>query len=1532
MSGDRSLSPVKQALLVIERLQAKIASLEGYAAEPIAIVGAGMRFPGGVAGRDAYWRLLKNGVDAITVVPPDRWDADAFYDPDPDAPGRINTRFGGFLDRIDTFDADFFGISPHEARSLDPQQRLLLEVAWEAFEDAAYAADRLEGSRTGVFVGLTIDDYLQLQAALADLAAADAYAHHGSVLNAAAGRIAYTLGLQGPCMAVDTACSASLAAVHLACQSLRADECTMALAGGVNVLASPLSSIRLAKGHMLAPDGRCKTFDAAANGYVRAEGCGLVVLRRLSDAVRDGDPIVAVIRGSAINQDGRSSGLTVPNGLAQTALIRQALDRARVRPDQIDYVEAHGTGTALGDPIEIEAIAAALGPRDRAPALIGSVKTNLGHLESASGVAGLLKVALALERGVIPASLHFHAPTPHVAWDALSVKVAAEPTPWPRSSRTRIAGVSAFGASGTNVHVVVEEAPERPAGAAVADRSHHLLVLSARSNASLAQLAMKYREHLADASDELGDICHTAAVGRAHFAVRLAAVADTRAQMAERLGEFERGELTSVGTVPETSKPSVAFLFTGQGAQYAGMARALFDSQPTFRAALTDCSDRLAAHLDRPLLSVIYPEAGAPSPIDETRYTQPALFAVEYALTVLLRSWGIVPDVVLGHSIGELVAACVAGAIGLDDALALVAARGRLIQSLPAGGGMAAVQASVDQVAPILSARRGQVGIAALNARDQVVLTGGIDAVDRSVDALERAGFTCQRLSVSHAFHSALMDPILDEFERVASTFRYAEPRIPLVSNLSGAALDGAPDAGYWRRHLRETVNFASAIRAVYELGCRVIVEIGPAATLTPMAQRTIDDPEVAWLPTLRRSRPDSQQLLETVGTLYTRNVPIDWPAFDRDFGRRRVSAPTYAFERRRFWLDGLDPNRLLDRTGASDVAPEAGRTTWRDWFYKVAWRPVPRPDRPRDAAARGAWIVIGDRDGFGAVLSHEIESCGGSVRLLPGVAEPALADALAQGGSAAVRAVVYARTERELGALDGVGLERRAVDACAEVAMLVRALEAAPSAGSARLWVVTRNAQSTGGEPAVASAALWGFGRAAALEYPDAWGGVVDIDDSDDAFAARTFVGDVVDPDGENQIALRGRTRTAARLVPARPVRPTTIAFGGPQLVTGGLGALGLYTAERLVDRGARHLVLTGRRPPTAAALARIERLRGRDAQVDVLTADIGHEADVARVLDQIARGPALERVFHAAGTIADAVLRHQDRDRIARVFGAKAIGAWHLHRLTRALPLRAFVMYSSSASVIGSAGQANYAAANAVLDAIARLRHASGLPATSINWGPWAESGLAAAIADRDERRWVEQGIQLIAPGEGLDALEACLAGDMAQAIVWPADWSRFLREVSNDPLYRELGGRSTTAVTESFGDRLRAAAPRERSRLLIDHVRTTVGTVLAIDSGQILDITRGFRELGFDSLMALQLRNRLRRSLGCDLSSTIAFDHPTIETLSGYVLERMFGRAEPAAIDDDGQLRARLISSIREFTDEQAEAALLAEIERP
>ncbi|MCB0207972.1 MAG: SDR family NAD(P)-dependent oxidoreductase [Anaerolineae bacterium] len=1551
-------------------------------AEPIAIVGIDCRFPGADSPA-AFWQLLETGRDMVAKIPAARWDVEAYYDSKRGQPGKMYVRTGAFIDEVDRFDPQFFGISPREAVSLDPQQRLLLEVCWEALERAGQSPQRLAGSRTGVFVGIGQSEYARQSKSINDLDEMDTYTATGNGSSFAAGRLAYLLGTQGPTMAIDTACSSSLVAVHLACQSLRFGECELALAGGVQLMLSPEATIALSQMQALAADGRCKTFDAAADGYGRGEGCGIVVLKRLSAAKANKDNILAVIRGSAVNHDGPSSGLTVPNQQAQKALIEQALIQAQVEPQRVSYIEAHGTGTSLGDPIEMRALGAVFGQDREQPLLVGSVKTNIGHLEAAAGIAGLIKVVLSLQHNQIPPHLHFQNPSPYIDWDRLMVQIPTAGSPWP--AEKRIAGISSFGMSGTNAHVVLAAAPTVEPRSAEEERTWQIMTLSARSEQALRDLAQRYNNFLTTYPQaNLADVCYTANTGRSHFARRLSLTAETLPQMQAKLAGFTQGKVdvgVSQGYRPEhQTAPRVAFLFTGQGAQYEAMGRNLYETQPTFRRTLKHCDEILLDNKQLTinneqfsLLDILYPNNRSniqhlTSKIEMTIYTQPLLFALEYALVALWQSWGIEPDVVMGHSVGEYVAACVAGVFSLEDGLKVIAERGRLMQALPQDGQMVAVLADEVRVQTAIAPYRTEVSIAAVNGPQNVVISGQRERVQAIVKTLATEGIETHKLNVSHAFHSPLMTPILAEFEQIARSITYVAPKKAMVSNLTGQLVtDAVASPDYWIRHVLEPVRFVDGMATLHKFEAELFIEIGPKPTLLGLGQqclaRQIQNPADTrhrsskiqnrlWLPSLRQKRNDWQSMLESLGALYGRGVDVDWVSFDRDYDRRKIVLPTYPYQRQRYWIDVSQKARsqeklrpLIDKMTQlplhqemvfeSEFSGEAvSAIPWLKWLHQVTWQPQPlfslgsgetftdTPSGQVEMVTRSGevvppqsrpWLLLADASGVGEALAVELRRWGEQVCLVyAGSAYQALDDRSFQiqpdaaedyrrllEAVPAAQAVVHLWSLNEPSIHEATDLETASRLGCGSVLHLVQSLlmDYPQPPG---LWLVTRGAQAVNEADKVdgfAQASLWGMGRVIGLEHPELRCVRFDLDpngtvDEQAGALVSEIRAESARKSGEDQVALRNGERYVARLTRFEPraLQPITCYPDGTYLITGGLGGLGLLVAHWLVEQGARHLVLMGRHPPKPEVQLQLDQMAHMGAKVIIARVDVADVEQVAEALMAIDPAHPLRGIIHAAGVLDDGALFQQNWDRFAHVLAPKVRGAWNLHTLTKDMSLDYFVFFSSVTGLLGNPGQANYAAANAFLDAFSHYRRAQSLPALSINWGSWSEVGVAAELVQREKAHLASLGYGFISPQQGLQILAKLLEQDIPQIGVVPINWTTYQHQAVTNPFFSELTGKTGTFAEtpdDNLGwvHQLSSMAPDERIERLTFYLQSQTATTLAMNPRQV-DPHQPLIMMGLDSLMAVELRNHIQHTLGVNVPLGKFFEDLNIEALVQYI----------------------------------------------
>ncbi|MFH9575288.1 type I polyketide synthase [Streptomyces sp. NPDC017454] len=1472
---DKLRDYLKRATTELHRTSERLRELEARAHEPVAIVGMACRLPGGATSPEALWELVSTGTDAVSPLPGDRgWDTTGLYDPDPDAAGRTYCREGGFLPDAGAFDPAFFGISPREALAMDPQQRLLLETSWEALERAGVDPRSLRGSRTGVFVGAWDGGYTS--AVHEPSAELEGDLLTGGVVSFTSGRISYTLGLEGPSVTVDTACSSSLVALHQAVRALRAGECDLALTGGVTVMSTPAVFVQFSRQRGLAADGRCKAFADAADGFGPGEGVGMLLVERLSDAVRRGHRVLAVLRGSAVNQDGASNGLTAPSGAAQQRVIRQALTDAGLTAADVDAVEAHGTGTRLGDPIEAHALMDTYG-RARTgerPLWLGSLKSNIGHTQAAAGVAGIIKTVMALRAGVLPKTLHVEAPSTEINWSEGGVELLTETRDWPAADRPRRAGVSSFGVSGTNAHVILEQAPavEPVDGPEVRGPLPVVpLVVSARSRAALKEQSERVGRLLEPAGEPRPlDVAFSLATGRAaleHRSVTLDQVV--------------------VEGVATQSPGRTVLVFPGQGTQWAGMGRELLDASPVFAARIRECAAALAPFIDFDPIEVL--RSGAA--LERVEVIQPVSWAVMVSLAELWRSLGVEPDAVVGHSQGEIAAAAVSGALSLEDAARVVALRAQVIGRELAGlGGMASVSLPRTEVETRLVGWEGRLDVAAVNGPSSTVVAGDADAVVEFVAACRAEKVRARQVPVDYASHSAHVERIEAELLDVLSPITPRASKVPFYSTVDAAVADTTTlDAGYWYRNLRHTVRFEETVRLLTSKGFGTFVESSAHPVLTMGVQETAD---VTAVGSLRRDEGTLARFLTSAAELFVHGTSVDWAALFEGTGARRVDLPTYPFQHQHYWLEPGTRSHAVEPTGTDA------------WRYRVTWQGL-----GGDAAGSltGRWLVVAPQ---------------GVASRLVGEAEAVLSGAGAEVTRLVVDPVADGRDELAArlaahgdltGILSVLGIDERTHPRdpglpLAVVGTTTLAQAAADCGTGARLWALTQGAVAVSPteQPTSAGAQVWGLGRGVALEHPRLWGGLVDLPAAPDPRAWQRVVAALTGRDDEDQIAVRASGTYGRRLVPdgTAPAR-REYTPRGTVLVTGGTGALGGHVARWLAGAGAEHLILTGRRGPDAPGAGELAaELRALGAEVTVAACDVADRDALAALL---AEHPPTA-VFHTAGVPHSEAFLDTGLDSLADVYAGKVTGALHLDELTRSLELDAFVLYASGAGVWGSGGQSAYGAANAALDALAERRRAEGLSATSVAWGLWGGGGMGDGAG---EEFLGSRGLRTMDPAAAVRALGDALDRDDVCVALADLDWPLFARAycalrpsplIGALPGVREaLGRREDDADREQAGldwaARLADVDPAERYEMVLAQVCGGVAAVLGHTGPEEVDPDQAFSALGFSSLTASEFAARLGRAAGRKLPPTLVFDHPTASALAEYLVGLLAPDEEPA-----------------------------------
>jgi myxalamid-type polyketide synthase MxaE and MxaD len=1800
-------------------------SMTDTSAEPIAVIGMSCRFPG-AKDPESFWQLLRDGVDMIREVPEDRWNKHAFYHPDSSVPGKSISYWGGFLENIDQFDPFFFGISPIEAKYMDPQQRLLLELSNEALDDAGQIKKNLADSKTGVFIGISLNEYSQLQ--FDDPSMITSHSGTGNALSIAANRISYFFNFHGPSMAIDTACSSSLTAVHLACQSIRSGECRMALAGGVNIILTPANSIAFTKAGVLAPDGRCKTFDARANGYVRGEGGGLIVLKSLSSALADGDPIHSLILGSAIHQDGRTNGLMAPSSEEQEIMLREAYKAAGILPGNVQYVEAHGTGTLLGDSMEAKALGKVIGAdRKNGPCAIGSVKTNIGHFEAAAGIAGLIKVILSLKHRTIPPSIHYHSPNPHIPFDELNLCVNDKLKSLSPGSDPVLAAVSSFGFGGTNVHVIMSEAFNNDQIEIDNKQVHtasfncHLLPLSANSPEALHSMAGNFLELLSsDSSIAANDICYAASVRRSQDDYRLAVIGNSKEELYTNLRAFKSKEHNAdlfIGDKASHRQPKLTFVFSGQGGQWYGMGRELLKQEPVFYKAIERIDRLIREKFSWSLIDELDAEKTV-SRLNEIDVVQPALFAIQVALAELWQSWGIKPDAVVGHSMGEVASAYIAGILSLEDAIKIVCSRSELLKQLRGKGSMMVTELSPVQAKEVLNGYDKEIAIAVFNSPSSTVLSGDTETINKVKDSLDRQNLFCKLVNVDVASHSPQIDHLRSDMYKVLEGLDPQPASLPIYSTVTGAkGNDLNFNADYWIDNLRKPVLFSDAIGQLLDDGCSTFIEIGPHPVLLSSIQQSLKSyhTKVRLLPSIRRDEPERKVLFGSLAALYTEGFSVDWNTLYPN-GGKYVSLPLIPWQRQRYWieaksagsknlwhsgknyhpmlgermnlanspstfvwqtffddemlillqdhkiendivfpaagyiemalqvakeinlnqthelsdfvikesmilqtgkprsiqvilspekdgnfklnvysqpameehwilhasanfiqeqgadhleaLEGTSPNiirqqstsqftaeefyqtlhlhgiqygpafqviqhiwskddeslglislpeslqynsnvyqihpALLDgclqvlaatQTNSSEhnlyiptgcrrirffskpdglitshvilrsepgsatddlyadiklsdsngqpVAELIGfslqRTSRRirnllsqqdTWMYRLQWQVQKQATiSPVTLRNERHWLIFADDQGYGEELAKQLKASGDHCHLLlfkdtfrnsenfqedffTEIIEKCLKDI-----PSSLHGIIHCWSlSTPYSSVDRSATEDiTQMPGCNSVLYLVKSLTKR-LAVMPNLWLVTRGAQSVNSDEPIAieQSALWGLGKVISFELPELKCIRVDLDCKQSIEQTiPDLIKQISTDDREDQIAFRAGRRFVLRLLPFKTSSHTQsflLRSDSTYLITGGLGALGIRTAKWLVQKGARHLVLSGRSEPSPLVMNMIEQMRHEGTEVFIAQADVSDQDQLKNVVDKIKNSmPVLRGVVHAAGVLDDGSILNLNEQRMKKVMAPKVDGAWNLHNATLNLPLDFFVLFSSAVSVLGSPGQGNYAAASSYLDAMAHYRRYLGLPAISINWGPWADVGLAAETFEKlKEGDSLNQHlIKVIKIDQGLEILEQLIIESTPQVMVLPFDLKNLIElypTAGAMPFLSEVGGNETHVARLYARPNLRQeyVAPRNEIELKLAELwRHT----LHIDRVGVQD---SFFELGGDSVLAAQILSLVQKNFGIRINPQDAFKAFTIERLAAMLEAEILTKIEAMSEDEVQQLLSK------------------------
>ncbi|MEJ2405777.1 MAG: beta-ketoacyl synthase N-terminal-like domain-containing protein [Candidatus Thiodiazotropha sp.] len=1514
--------------------------------DPVVVVGMACRFPGDASDPEAFWKLLIEGGDGITEVPAERWDNDVFYDAKPTVPGKINTKWAGFVDGIDQFDATLFGVSEVEAPELDPQQRMLLETSWRLIENTGWKKSQLAGSDTGVFIGISTNDYLYMKIKLSPgMESFSAYSGLGNANSVAANRLSFFYDLKGPSMAVDTACSSSLSAFHLGTRAVLNGDCSQAIIGGVNAILSPGPTITLSQFGMMSPVGRCKTFDESADGYVRAEGCGLVMLKRRSAALRDGDAILAVVAASEVGQDGFSGGITYPNSEAQGRVLRRCLAASGLRGSDINYIEAHGTGTPSGDPVEMEQIRKVYGAPGDDLCHVGAVKANVGHLEAAAGVAGIIKCLLMFQQRMIPPQIHFNRLNSHILLQETRLQIPTEKAPWQPLSEQCIAAVSSFGFGGSLAHIILKQADE------VSDRRksqpkdqyyyhQHPFVLSAPSQPALQKQAAHWLSWLKAGTDiPVRDLCYTQAVGRSDLKHRAYLLVDSISALKDKLGAFLRHGRHRANKMPD----QIGFLFTGQGEHYLHMGRELYYRFPVFQQAFDRCAAAIAIPDGQLTLQEMAFET-TNTHVWGDAYMQPILFAVQYALAILWQEAGIQPNVLLGHSLGEYAAACLAGCFEPETGMRLLQKRAELTGSLGEKGFMATIFTGHEVVCEVMDGSRAQ--IAAINSTDKTVVSGEIDEVTRLISHFEALGIESYRLKTDQAFHSHLVEPILDEYQAFAEQFEFNPPAKLWLSSLRGDFMKLGPDACHWRDHLRCTVLFADAAKRLDSSRNWAFLEVGPGASTLAAMRENMPSSDGMLLRSLNIKKGDRTEFfyfLDSLGKLYQSGVAVQWQnLLSGCFCPERI--PGQYFMHNSYWIEGFNAEALTAFARTESGAP-AQLVPQKEkpgiGHYALEWV-ADTTDSAMDLGGALSqnpenWLIVAKPTPLASRLVSLLRDHQKSVFWVAVTPQGSQADikpdawlgADADEGEWRATIALFENFRRQAGLRDWEILylaqgeatidSEFAEDVDAEVkdctGMVIPMFKALKANGLAMsLWIVCENSQwipkSDSGEKDylnLSLATLWGFAKTLFLEHPEWRGGLIDISRDDPVEQSmEMLLRKVLKPSGEPCVAVRATQQFIQQIVPRQVDIGDAIRFRGDGtfLITGGLGGLGLECARWVAANGGKHVLLLSRRTLPAPRqwpfldrshehyplIQQLLDLKKSGVMVDVVAMDVRDIQGLETLLKRF----TIRGIIHAAGTNWFAKVMDLDRGKFLETLKIKTSSAWALHQLSLACDLDCFVMFSSVSALWGSVELSHYTAANHYMDMLSVYRACHGLPATCVNWGPWAEVGMSAK--PHEVAVLQQLGFRLMPSQVALQALAQAIHEGRPLSLISDIDWDKF-QTFTNFSLQPSLFAKVVTEVPTAIRSAQAGLAqirnsPPDRARALIeDIVRMELRMVMLIESIDDVDAEQRFNFLGMDSLMAISFAAKLEEYFGCKLPNTLAYNYPHIKAVTDHLFECVY-----------------------------------------